>query len=406
MENTLETLAMLPSREQQNLLSKRSKNVVLCSYGYLSSDKSNDNRKFIIERIFGLTEGRTKIGNVDMLTLLVETGLYATVSGSYADIVGENNIIDIHEVRRFTEDLIATDIGALTVYTDENGERKIRAVGADTLFSFYHNGKKYYSEIIIYNQSTNSGANNINNNFSNYDKNNKKYAFVRTFLTGRNECALYELGSGNASNTFADAKRVPLTTIDETSQMQEVENTTLANDEAIFVAQGYENFDKIRTLVNSIDRLVNEVEMETYKHHDAYILFKNVQFPRDAKTADGIINKAKLGKMVVGESPDSAIEYITNDNPMIEKVQDNISRHIGRISAITNVPREFFGELTNEGAIGAQSRTLRMSLFFARAMRIRELISEASEKLLGVQIEWQKMVGYDDENEQADKSNK
>lgn len=91
---------------------------------------------------------------------------------------------------------------------------------------------------------------------------------------------------------------------------------------------------------------------------------------------------------------------------MIEKVQDNISRHIGRISAITNVPREFFGELTNEGAIGAQSRTLRMSLFFARALRIRELISEASEKLLDEKIEWQKMVGYDDENEQADKSNK
>ena len=335
-----------------------------------------------------------------MLTLLVETGLYATVSGSYADIVGENDLIDIHEVRRFTEDLIATDIGALTVYTDENGEQKIRAVGADTLFSFYQDGKKYYAEIIVYNKNT---SNNTNNNFSNYDNKKTKYAFVRTFLTGRNECALYELGSGNASNTFADAKRVPLTTIDETSQMSEVEVTTLANDEAIFVAQGYENFDKIRTLVNSIDRLVNEVEMETYKHHDAYILFKNVQFPRDAKNADGIINKAKLGKMVVGESSDSSIEYITNDNPMIEKVQDNISRHIGRISAITNVPREFFGELTNEGAIGAQSRTLRMSLFFARALRIRELISEASEKLLDEKIEWQKMVGYDDENNQADK---
>ena len=52
MENILATLSVLPSREQQNLLSKRSKNVVLCSYGYLSSDKSNDNRKFIIERIF------------------------------------------------------------------------------------------------------------------------------------------------------------------------------------------------------------------------------------------------------------------------------------------------------------------------------------------------------------------
>ena len=56
MENILANLSVLPSREQQNLLSKRSKNVVLCSYGYLSSDKSNENRKFIIERIFGLTE--------------------------------------------------------------------------------------------------------------------------------------------------------------------------------------------------------------------------------------------------------------------------------------------------------------------------------------------------------------
>ena len=44
-----------------------------------------------------------------------------------------------------------------------------------------------------------------------------------------------------------------------------------------------------------------------------------------------------------------------------------------------------------------------MSLFFARALRIRELISEASEKLLDKKIEWQKMVGYDDENNQADK---
>lgn len=66
------------TKEQQNELSKLAKIIDMASPEYLRK-KTNDNYKFIVQKILGLTIDNTKVNNVDMAMLIVESGLYSAI---------------------------------------------------------------------------------------------------------------------------------------------------------------------------------------------------------------------------------------------------------------------------------------------------------------------------------------
>lgn len=345
---------MLPTKQQQEQLAKQSRLIDLAEPWYINR---SDNYRFIIERIFWLKEWDTKIGSVDMRQLLVETGIYSSVSWAYSDVIGSNSAINSEEVRKFVESYIASDSVAVKVVGSKENQ-DIQTISAGSFYSHIENWKKIWNEIKIYSKNK-------------WEQ--EKYAFIRTFYPWRNENKLYKI---TWINTLEWAKEVALSTIEATSLLQEVEQTGLSR-EWIYVVQKWERFfEKIQKLANSIDRKVNELEMEFYRHIDSYVLLNGINIPENAIT-NGRIDKTKLWKMFFSDNEQADIKFITNNNPMIDKAMEYMKKDIERISSITKVPLEFLWEQISEWAVGWESRQLRMSLFYAKVLILREALEEA-----------------------------
>jgi len=75
------------------------------------------------------------------------------------------------------------------------------------------------------------------------------------------------------------------------------------------------------------------------------MLYKGISIPNYAITmgSDGVprLDASKLGKVFIADTGDASIEYVKNDNPMIESAMEYIDRDLARISSITHVPKEF-----------------------------------------------------------------
>lgn len=360
---------MLPTAEIQQRLAKQSSLVALAEPGYL---KKSDNYSFILKRIFGISE-TTFIDGVSMAQLLVETGIFTSISGAYSDIIWTHSMIDTVMIRKFIDSFIGTDMVAVKLIS--NGEKnEIEVIPAGQFFPITIDWTTVWSEIHIYNE----------------DKTN--YAFIRTFFTWYNELKLYKFSE---LSTIDTGEEIPLDSLEITKSLEPIEKTWMSIP-AIHVNMKWERFfEKIKTLADSIDRKVNELEMEFYRHNDAYVLFQGVSIP-DRAIVNGKIDKMQMGKMFFSDVDTSDIKFITNDNPMIDKALEYISKDIERISSITKVPLEFLGEATKEGAIGGESRQLRLSLFFAKVVNIREAIDEAVKILLpNISFTWWPIVGYE-----------
>lgn len=308
-----------------------------------------------------------------MLTLLTETGIFSSITGAYSDMIGTNTVIDSKEVRAFVESFIATDEVAIKAVS-KDGKTTIETLTAWSFFETIENGVTTPHEIALYNEK------------------DEKYAFIRSFYDGYNEVKLYHINN----HSLEEAKEVPLNTLQATAHLENIEKTNLKG-KAVFLTKKWENyFAKIETLANSIDRKMNELEAEFYKHLDSYVIFKGLDVPTEA-VMSWKIDKATMGKMFFAQNNEADIQFITNNNPMIEKAMEFVRKDIERISAITKVPIEFLGEAMNEWAVGSESRRLRMSLFYAKIINIREAIEEAYEAIFGeINFNWSEIVGYND----------
>lgn len=364
---------MLPTKQQQEQLAKQSKLIDLAEPWYIN--RSN-NYKFIIERIFWLKEWNTKIGSVDMRQLLVETGIYSSVSWAYSDVIGSNSAINSEEVRKFVESYIASNSVAVKIVGSKENQG-IQIIPAGSFYSHIENWKKIWNEIKIYSENK-------------WEQ--EKYAFIRTFYPWKNENKLYKI---TWINTLEWAKEVVLSTIEATSLLQEIEQTGLSR-EWIYIVQKWERFfEKIQKLADSIDRKVNELEMEFYRHIDSYVLLNGINIPENAIT-NGRIDKTKLWKMFFSDNEQADIKFITNNNPMIDKAMDYMKKDIERISSITKVPLEFLWEQISEWAVGSESRQLRMSLFYAKVLILREALEEAYSYFFSQKsFTWWPIIGYE-----------
>lgn len=136
-------------------------------------------------------------------------------------------------------------------------------------------------------------------------------------------------------------------------------------------------FESVKSLIDSIDRRMTEIEIEFHKHLDAKTIYSNIDIPQSAiDSVSGKILKEKMGNEFFSTNPDADIKYITNSNPMVEKAMEFIDRDIRRISAISKVPLDYLGVSTADGAIGAESRNAKNAIFFAKVTNIRDVIAK------------------------------
>lgn len=363
------------TKEQQQELAHRAKIIEMASPEYLKK-KTNDNYKFIIQKILWLKIGDTKVNDVDMSMLIVESWLYSAISWAYKDSIGDTDSLEETELGKFIDSLIATGISGWKVVSDNGNDKTLQAVQSSSFFSTLVEWQLIYSEIKIYkNDST-------------------TYIFTRSFFPRRNELKLYK----TSMTDLSEAKEITLDSIPETAWFQEVEQTWMSIPAFSIIKKSDRIFESVKSLVDSIDRRMTEIEVEFHKHLDAKTIYTAIDIPDTAidQTTWKIL-KEKMGNSFFSSDPDANIRYVTNSNPMIDKAMEFIDRDIRRISAISKVPLDYLGVSTSDGAIGAESRNAKNAIFFAKVSNIRDMISKIYNDLTGQTLTFWPIIGYADD---------
>lgn len=193
--------------------------------------------------------------------------------------------------------------------------------------------------------------------------------------------------------SLEDAQEVSLDVLPDTAKITPMEETGLSVPAFIVNTDSARIFEKIQTLVDSVDRKTVEIELEFHKHLDAITIYKNITIPEGCidKTTGKII-KEKMGKMFMSNDENADVIFRANANPMIDQASTHIDRDIRRVSALSYVPIEYFGLDTNDGAIGSESRAQKNAIYFAKIENMREMMSEAFTILVGGTITFSPIV--------------
>lgn len=174
---------------------------------------------------------------------------------------------------KFIDSLIATGIAGWKVVSNDGKSKDIVAVQSSSFFDTVVGNDTIYTEFKIY-------------------KNDRStYVFTRSFFVGYNELKLYVTNSTDLS----DAKEVPLTTISETTDFEPIEKTGMNITAFQMIKKSDRIFESVKTLIDSVDRRMTEIEIEFHKHLDAKTIYKNIDINQEAvDTATGKILKEKM----------------------------------------------------------------------------------------------------------------
>lgn len=212
------------------------------------------------------------------------------------------------------------------------------------------------------------------------------YILVQSFYDWYIENKLYRTASFDMLDF---SNNVPLDSINETSNLQDVVQTWL-DWSALYVIKEDDReqspvsiFQKIQHLVLAIDRNIVMFNTEFLKNTESYTIFKNIQFPASLYEEYNEwkkINMAKVWKYVMG-SEDSSIEFVNNENKLIEKAIAYEETMIRRVSWATSIPQEFLWLEQKNGAIGKGSRLLSHWSFIKKIERIRWIFDKTFREI-------------------------
>lgn len=172
------------------------------------------------------------------------------------------------------------------------------------------------------------------------------YLYVQTY-DGRvltNE--LFKLG---ATDFLSQWDPVPLDTVYELSKLPKVQ--IIENMPRLVEVLDVSDIPLMRTIKSimySIDRKLAEAEKHFNDYSEQFKLFQNIEIPKNAiESVDWgkVINWDKLWKVV--RTQDDLwvwdIKIIKNWNELLDKALERVDKQIRQVSAITDIPLEYFG---------------------------------------------------------------
>ena len=220
----------------------------------------------------------------------------------------------------------------------------------------------------------------------------KYYVLEQQYLVWKNLNTLYEVSNfTNITNkTWYDI--VPLTTIYQTEDLVELEETWLLtpsvflikSDESKELKDQPSTLKSIKKNVYSIDRKATMVSNQFLQNVESFILMKWIEFP--SKMIDEAYNGWKKLEFkdlwrVVNWREESSIEFIQNNNALL---QDSIAyedNDIKIVSSLSKVPSDFLGGVTTEWAIWQGSRSLVHGAFIKMIWTIRLKLNPLLDEL-------------------------
>jgi hypothetical protein len=172
----------------------------------------------------------------------------------------------------------------------------------------------------------------------------KYYYLISSYIGGTIENKLYESNDYQLKNL----KEVPLDTIDETSNLEPTVNTGLEKCFWVIKDDEMEDspislIDKIQNIVYSIDRKIVMFETQFLQNVESFVLLKGINIPNkilESYNETGKISFSDLGRYLTTDF-DGKIEFINNQNTLLDKAVDYEKEQVNKISAMTNIPLDF-----------------------------------------------------------------
>lgn len=338
----------------QDKLAAQSKLKGLETNEYLT-DTLNENFLYIKDKFFkNETETKAKLLNVG-------SWIFGCVSSTYAGYIGTPEGIEWWTTfTNFSEDLISLWFCVIIL-------EKI-----DNKYTLSYMPARSYVNI--------DGVHTMVVSYKDVDT-SKTYILIQKYLPWE---VISELHECVVSWSLNELSKVPLDTIPETAGLEENIRTGV-DVPTLFLVKNrkWSLLEEIKHNVYAIDRHIVMQHTQYIQNAESFILFKNITRPQKLLTEYewGVqLDYASIGRIVSWED-DSAIEFVSNTNELIQTVIEDNDNFIRRISAITSLPVEFLGLESKEGAIGLWSRTLRHWSFMKTIEEYRGLFDKTLESI-------------------------
>lgn len=308
------------------------------------------------------------------------SNLFSTISDIYSDYVSCPVRSLSESIHKLTKDFVALWF-ATCVLERVNGELKISYVPAKWHFieDWIHRVARFYQ----------------NDDWMD----SLYYILVQSFYDWYIENKLYRTASFDMLDLSTE---VALDEINETSNLQPVVQTWLEWS-ALYVIKEDDReqspvsiFQKIQHLVLAIDRNIVMFNTEFLQNTESYNIFKNIQFPTSLYEEYNEwkkINMAKIGKYVMW-SEDSSIEFVNNENKLIERAIEYESTMVRRVSGATSIPQEFLWLEQKNSAIGKGSRLLSHWSFIKKIEWIRWIFDKTFREIQEIIIQENSDLDY------------
>lgn len=333
-------------------------------------DDANDPNYKLIKRLHDLNDADTAIFNS-------WCWMWSTVATTYQTFVWSPKIVEwvTIDFDKLIEDYIALWFCCLWLEKKNNIYHIFRLPAHQYFFDEVHT--------VVY-------------AYESYDMNKiQNYYLVTKYYPGYNENKLYKCDTiyDIGKQTFA----VPLSSIPETSNLSEIEQTNLSQP-ALFLLDSTNNnestsiIDKIVKLIYSIDRRIVQIDLNLVKNVENFILMKGIRLPISLEKKyyewdTTVLSYKDLPRTIITDNDQASIEFVENRNALLDTAIAYEEKQIRKISSLSLVPVDFLWLETAHWAIWQGSRTILHSAFIKRIIEIRnsiDIVLSQIQDIIGV----------------------
>ena len=343
------------TKEIVDLLDAQLKQKKLITWAYIKDD-TNENFKYIKSKFFA---NESDIDRVK--TLMTWSWLFESVSNTLAYYVGNPSLTFKFNTELLVKDYTTFWFACVWIY------RKLWK-----LHTQYLPAENYYREngvdyiIRAYQKISKTGI----------DKKKEYFYLVTWYSDGFIENKLYKV----KSILLNDTEQVPLTTLDETFDLEELVDTWLTKSFWKIKDEDLQTpiIDKIKDKVYSVDRKIMMFDTQFLQNVESFVLMKWINLPTKIIADYNLWNKINFSDLwrYISADSDAWMEFVENTNNLIKDAMEYEQTQIEKISSITNIPMDFLGGMWTAWAIWEWSRELLHGAFIKRIINIRELFDE------------------------------
>lgn len=198
---------------------------------------------------------------------------------------------------------------------------------------------------------------------------------------------LYKLTS---KSDLTNATQVPLETLTYTADLPPVETMAIGRSPIfLFNNQRIDNdfygnseFDKFKSIAQSIEIQAVNIQDQLLKHLQAKLLLPRMALPTKTSTSgEKFIDLSKMEVLEVDEGQTFTPQYVSNTNDLIQHAFSYFELLMDRLCGVAQIPKELLSIKSEGGSEAYATKLVRFSVFLKKIERYRKIIEKQLKEI-------------------------